>query len=363
MEMDIPLAKPVLSDETVSEAAEVLQNEFYLRGESVETFEEEFADYVGTDYAIAVSSGTQAIHLSLRALGISEGDTVLTTPATFISTGNAILRTGAEPKFVDVDLDTYTIDLSEVERAVSEYEIDAILPIHLYGYPVAMDTLREIAGDIPIVSDSCQAHGAKYKNETVGSFADAGAFSFYPSKNITVGGDGGMITTDSEDTADAVRTLRDVGRSQETGKHTTIGYTARMGTVNAAIGRKQLDKLDSWNRRRTEIAMIYSENLTDHVTLPPTGGEDRDPAWYMYVIQTTEREELSEHLDEHGVETGIHYETPVHLQQPYQERGHQPGEFPDAERWSNEVLSLPVHPHITNEEAEHIVSTVNDFFQ
>lgn len=362
--MEIPLALPKLSDETIAEVEESLNEEFFLRGESVEEFEEEFAEYIGVENAVAVSSGTQALHLSLRSLGISEGDTVLTTPATFIATSNVIVRAGATPRFVDVSLDTYTINLDKVEGVVEEGEIDAIMPVHTYGYTVEMDRLREIAGDIPIVADSCQAHGAEYKGQRAGSMSTLAGFSFYPSKNMTVGGDGGMVTTDNDELADTVRSLRDVGRDEE-GVHRRIGYTARMNTINAVIGKNQLESLDGWNRRRSGIASTYTENLdgVGDLILPPEGGDDTTPAWYLYVVRTSHRDNLMSFLEKKGVETGIHYERPVHLQPPYREMGYEEGMYPESEKWSREVLSLPMHPHLSDQEVDHIINSVKGFFE
>ncbi|MFC7132391.1 MULTISPECIES: DegT/DnrJ/EryC1/StrS family aminotransferase [Salinibaculum] len=363
--MDIPLALPTISDEMVSEVERVLRNEFFLRGETVAAFEESFAEYVGTDEAVAVSSGTDALHLSLEALGVGPGDAVVTTPATFISTANAIVATGAEPVFVDVDLDTYTIDTEQLETVVDRRDdVAAILPVHLYGYPVDIDAVRSVAGDVPVLSDACQAHGATLRGERVGSIADVATFSFYPSKNMTVAGDGGMVTTDDPNVADMVRSLRDVGRGEGNYEHPRIGYTARMDTMNAAVGKGQLRHLDDWNERRRDVATAYTDGLDGigDLVLPPDPGEDRESAWYLYVVRTADRDALQSHLEAAGVETGIHYSTPVHLHPPYRDRGFEPGAFPEAERWAEEVLSLPMHPQLTDQEVEYVVESVRGFF-
>ncbi|MGZ0745991.1 DegT/DnrJ/EryC1/StrS family aminotransferase [Haloparvum sp. AD34] len=365
--MDVPLALPAMTEKMRSEADRVLNDEFFLRGETVGTFESEFAKFVEAEHAVAVSSGTQAIHLSLKAAGIGEGDTVITTPATFIATANSIQRTGAEVKFVDVDLDTYTIDLEKLETAVEEIEnLSAIIPVDLYGYPVDIEKIRNIAPDATIISDACQAHGASIRGKKVGTMADLTAFSFYPSKNMTVGGDGGMITTNSRELSEAARSFADVGRSIGEGEyeHERIGYTARMDTYKAAIGKEQLKHLPEWNERRTDIAEKYTSafDTLDEVDLPPSGNEEITPAWYFYVIRTNRRDELSEYLENKGIETGVHYPTPVHLQPPYRDLGYEEGDFPRSEQWANEVLSLPVHPHLTDEQVNHVISNVNSFF-
>lgn len=363
--MDIPLAQPIITDEMVDEAERVLREEFFLRGESVTAFEERFAEYVGTEAAIAVSSGTDALFLSLSAMDIGDGDSVVTTPATFISTANAIVKTGAEPVFVDIDMDTYTIDIDKIADVLDKRsDVAAVLPVHLYGYPVDIERIHNVSGDIPVLSDACQSHGAKLRGERTGSMADVGTFSFYPSKNMTVAGDGGMVTTNDTDIADLVRSLRDVGRGDGAYEHPRIGYTARMNTINAAIGKEQLKYLDEWNKKRQAVADIYDDILTDvdEVTLPPRS-PNRDQSWYLYVIRTDQRDVLQSALAEAGIQTGIHYQTPVHLHPPYQNLGHQRGEFPKTERWANEVLSLPMHPQLTEEEAVYVAEAIVDFYQ
>lgn len=362
--MDIPLALPVIDDDTRAEVDRVLQEEFYLGGDSVEAFEEEYAEYIGTEHAISVSSGTQAIHLSLRAAGVDEDSTVVTTPATFIASANAIERTGATIKFADINSDTYTIDVDEVREIVDKYDIDAILPVHLYGYPAEMDELQDVSGETPIISDACQAHGAMYRGEKVGSLGTAAGFSFYPSKNMTVGGDGGIVTTDSDEIAAEIQSLRDVGRKgTKKYEHQQVGYTARMDTMKAAIGRNQLEKLDEWNERRQDIARRYTKawHQISELKLPPTKTEKIRPAWYLYVIRHENRDALAAFLEDRGIETGVHYDPPVHLQPPYRNRGYAEIQHVNTEKWADEVLSLPVHPHLSNEEVEHIIETVKNF--
>lgn len=363
--MDIPLAQPVIDDEMLSAANETLQNELLLRGESVEKFENEFADFVGTRYAVALDSGTRAIYLSLKGLGVTKGDSVITTPATFISTANAICMTGATPVFVDASLDTYMIDTDEVADAIRERDdVAAVLPVHLYGYPANIDEIRRVTGDIPILADACQAHGAARDGTRVGSLADCAAFSFYPSKNMTVAGDGGMVTTDDGDLADRLRILRDVGRDPDTGDHVSMGYTARLNTVNAAIGRIQLSHLGRWNAERTKLAKRYHESLSGvgDLVLPPQGDENVQPAWYLYVIRSECRDDLVAHLRERGIETGVHYGNPVHLQPPYRKTGYEKGQYPKAERWADEVFSIPIFPGMTDDEHGHVTSTILEYF-
>lgn len=367
---EINLAYPIIDEEMLSEAERVLTEEFFLGGDSVSEFEQSFADYVGTEHAVAVDSGTRALEFSLRGLGIGDGDVVVTTPASFIATANAIVHTGATPVFVDVSLDTYTIDISALEQKVEELakkeiEIDAVMPVHLYGYPVNVNEIRDVVGDTPIVADTCQAHGASLNGQKAGSMADAAGFSFYPSKNMTVAGDGGIITTDDEDVAETAMRLRDVGRGDGEYAHDIIGYTARLPTIAAAIGNVQLNRLDEWNERRREIAAQYTERLSSvgDLTLPPDPGTDRELSWYLYVVRTAHRDELASFLDDRGVETGIQYEHPIHLQPPYRERGWEAGDFPKSEQWGEEVLSLPIHPSLDDRDVSYVIDQISTFFE
>lgn len=367
---NINLAYPIIDDEMLSEAERVLTSEFFLRGDSVKEFENAFANYVGTDHAVAVDSGTRALEFALRGLGIGDGDIVLTTPASFIATANAIIHTGATPKFVDVSLDTYTIDLSKLDQKITELsnkgiEPDAVIPVHTYGYPVDIDAVKNIVGDIPVLSDACQAHGASINGEKIGSLANAAGFSFYPSKNMTVAGDGGMITTNNDEVAAMAKQLRDVGRSDGEYEHNVIGYTARLPTIAAAIGNVQLDRLDSWNEQRREIAALYTDILSGvgNLTLPPEPDENRSSAWYLYVVRTDHRDDLAAYLNDRGVETGIQYEHPIHLQPPYQKRGWGPSDFPKSEQWSQKVISLPIHPSLDTEDVEHVSKQIVEYFE
>jgi len=366
----INLIKPILTDEMVNAAICALKNERYLKGESVKEFEEEFANFIGVKYAIAVNSGTSALHLSLIAMGVKEGDYVITTSATFIATANVITYVRAKPIFVDISLETYNIDPQKLEETVRKYKdrVKAIIPVHLYGYPCEIDTILEIAEkyDIKVLEDACQAHGAVYRGKRVGSFGDAAAFSFYPSKNMTVCGDGGMVTTNDDKIAEMVESLRDVGRSKTNPYiHEYIGYTARMNTINAAIGRIQLKHLEEWNEKRRKIAKEYNKKLDGigDLILPPKENSKIKPVYHLYVIRTKYRDELKKFLEERGIQCGIHYPLPVHLQPPYKRMGFKEGMFPNAERWAKEVLSIPMHPNLTKEEIEYVVSCIEEFFR
>jgi perosamine synthetase len=368
----IHLIEPILNEEMIKSVVNALRTERFLRGESVKRFEEEFGKYIGTKYALAVNSGTSALHLSLIAMGVKAGDYVVTTPATFIATANAIIYIGAKPIFVDISLETFNIDPQKLEEAIRKYKdkvrVKAIVPVHLYGYPCEMDAILEIAEryNLKILEDACQAHGAIYKDRRIGSLGDAGAFSFYPSKNMTVCGDGGMVTTNDDKIAEIVGSLRDVGRSKSNPYfHERIGYTARMNTINAAIGRVQLKYLEEWNEKRREIAREYNKKLggIGDLVLPPRESSEIKPVYHLYVVRTKYRDQLKEYLERKGIECGIHYPLPVHLQLPYKQIGFREGMFPNAERWAKEVLSLPMHPNLTKDDIEYVVSCIEAFFR
>ncbi len=366
----ISLCEPILTCDMLLEAMNALVNDRYVNGEYVRKFEKEFAKFVGSEYAVAVSSGTAALHLSLLAMGVGEGDYVVTTPATFIATANAIVHSGAKPIFVDISLDDYTLDTKKLEATIREYNgrIKAIIPVHLYGYPSNMDDILRLAEEyrIKVVEDACQAHGARYFGKKVGSLGDMGAFSFYPSKNMTVCGDGGMVVSDDLNLINIVKSLRDVGRNIDKSYiHQYIGYTARMNSFNAAIGLIQLKNLDEWNTSRRRIAKLYYKKLygVGDLILPPIGDKNIYPVYHLYVIRTKFRDKLMKHLKSNNIECGIHYPLPVHLQPPYLKMGYACGMFPNAEQWSKEVLSIPMHPRLKLEHLNYIVDVIVDFFR
>ncbi len=371
--MNICLMQPVLNDEMLHCAMDALRNERFLRGKSVEEFENQFAKYIGRKHAFAVNSGTSALQLSLIAMGIKKGDYVATTPATFVATANAITYLNAKPVFVDISLDTYTLDPEKLEKCLKKHngKVKAVIPVHLYGYPCEMDEISAISEKykIKILEDACQAHGATYKNRKIGSFGDVAAFSFYPSKNMTVCGDGGMVVTDDIELAEEIKSLREVGRSNEPGSylHTCIGYSARMNTVNAAIGKIQLKCLDNWNEKRRKAAKKYSEDLegVGDIILPPTNGKNVavDPVWHLYVVRTKYRDSLKSHLEKKGIQCGIHYPIPVHLQPAYRSLCFTEGICPNAEEWAQQVLSLPMYPNLSEEEIEYVVANVKAFYK
>jgi perosamine synthetase len=365
MKMNIPLAKPIFDEEMKIAAINALQNDKFVMGESVFKFEEEFARYCRVKHAVSTSSGTFALQLALQALGVSHGDNVVTTPYSFIATANAAYFAGAEPVFADIDVKTYNINPSLVEQKLTD-ETKAILPVHLYGYPAEMNCILDIAeeNNCGVVEDCCQAHGAIYHGKRVGSIADVGCFSFYPSKNMTVCGDGGMAITNNKDLANKIAKLRDCGRKSHY-EHDLMGYTARLNTVNAAIGRVQLKRIDEWNEKRRNVAMLYNKLLGDieGLELPPAGNGNILPVYHLYVVKTNYRNELKTYLESNGIQCGIHYPLPIHLQPIYKELyGYKEGEFPVSERVCNQVLSLPMYPDLEEAGVEQVAMKIHEFF-
>jgi perosamine synthetase len=362
----IPLAKPSFDDEMKQAALLALQNERYVSGESVYKFEEEFARYIGTEYAIAMASGTSALTLSLLALGVRAHE-VVTTPASFVSSANAIIHAGADPKFADISLETYTIDPIKVRMSLAE-RTKAVVPVHLYGFPAAMDELCEIASQhkLAIVEDACQAHGASYHGRKLGSIGDIGCFSFFPSKNMMVAGDGGMAVTNDDSIAERVTSLRDCGRIKGSRyAHGMIGFTERLNTVQAAVGRVQLKRLDAWNESRRLVAQRYDALLSDldEVVTPPIANSISDPVYHLYVIRCLRRDELRASLEQARIESGIHYPDPIHLQPIYRELfGYQGGEFPNSEALCKNALSIPMYPGLSMSEVEFVSDTIHNFY-
>ena len=362
--------EPVNNSRMIRASSDALRNERFLRGKSVQEFETEFANYIGTKYARTTNSGTMALMFSLIAMGVKKDDYVITTPATFISTSNAILFSGAKVLFADINLSTYTIDTAKVKELLEQHKghVKVVIPVHLYGYPADMTTLNEFASayDIKILEDACQAHGGVYKGKKIGSLGDAAAFSFYPSKNMTVLGDGGMVTTDSAEIADGVDSLRDNGRTKDDAYvHKLIGLTGRMSSSSAAIGKVQLEYLEKWVQKRRRTARRFDRGLAGvgDIVLPPKQTKEIKPAYHMYAIRTKQRDGLKAYLAQARIETAVHYPIPIHLQQPYVDMGYKEGMYPNSETHAKEILSLPVHPALNNEQIDYMIENIKKFFE
>jgi dTDP-4-amino-4,6-dideoxygalactose transaminase len=358
--MKIPIAKPLISDEEKKAVMKVLESGQLTQGKNVEDFEKKFASYCNVKYGIATSNGTTALHTSLIALGIDKGDEVITSPFSFVASSNCLLYVGAKPVFVDINPKTYNINTDLIEEKITD-KTKAILPVHLYGQPCDMDKIMKIAKkhDLIIIEDACQAHGAEFEGKKIGSFGDVACFSFYPTKNITTA-EGGMILTNSDDIDEKCRLIRNHGQ-KERYHHTILGFNFRMTEIQAAIGIEQLKKLDEWNEKRIENAKFLNENLKDlDGIITPYVDPRVKHVFHQYTIRVekTTNFELSEMLTKSGVQTIIYYPIPIHKQLLYQKLGYNDNLL-EAEHISKEVLSLPVHPVLSRQDLEKIVTEVN----
>ena len=348
--MKIPFFVQEFTEEMEEAAIHALRNESFVGGESVSKFEEEFARYTGTKYAVSVNSGNSALQLSLMALGIGDKSKVITPTNSFIASANCIRMTNAEPILTDIDMKDGGIDLTNNNDVVN-----AIIPVHIYGNPCNFDSVKLFSEEqnIPIIEDACQAHGAEYKGKKVGSLGDVGCFSFYPTKNMTVGGDGGMTTTNNEEIVLKIKSIRDNGRKTKN-EFDKLGFTMRLNTVNAAIGRVQLRHLDEKTARRREIATIYRKNLAHDCILPEN--KDGKSVYHQIVIKHEKRDDIRKELTDNEIGSAIYYETPIHKQPIYEEFGYK---LPNSERFSKEIMSLPSYPQLTDEQALEICECVN----
>jgi dTDP-4-amino-4,6-dideoxygalactose transaminase len=340
----------------------VLRNTDFILGREVALFEGEFASFCGARHAVGVDSGLSALELILRAFEVGPGDEVITPANTFIASALAISSVGATPKLVDVDAQTYTMDIPALEAAITP-RTAAILPVHLYGHPAHMDAILEIGSrhGIPVVEDACQAHGARYRGKRTGSLADAAAFSFYPAKNLGAYGDGGMVVTNNAGVARYVEMARNYGQ-REKYYHAIRGFNRRLDTLHAAVLRVKLNRLAERNATRREHARRYRRLLQDLDLTLPRNAPDTEPAWHLFVVRTPRRDALRAFLEDRGISTGIHYPIPIHLQEAYSDLGHRKGDFPVTEFCAGQVLSLPMYPELTVEMIDYIADVIRDFY-
>jgi dTDP-4-amino-4,6-dideoxygalactose transaminase len=332
----------------------VLNDSTFVLGPEVQRFEQEFAAYVGTKHCVALNTGTAAIHLALAALGVGPGDEVITVAHTFIATAEAITAVGARPVFIDIDPISFTMDPALLEAAITN-KTRAIIPVDLYGQVADMDAILAIADchHIPVIEDACQAHGAEYKGRKSGSFGVAGCFSFYPGKNLGACGEGGAVTTDDDELAHRIRLWRDHGSSKRY-EHIFPGLNMRMEGIQGGILSVKLKYLDLWNDQRRQAASAYGIALAATDIEIPTEMVHGRHVYHLYVVQSDNRNALREHLTEAGIESGLHYPTPLHLQEAYRFLGYKEGDFPVTERVKSRILSLPIYPGIPSEAVDRV---------
>jgi dTDP-4-amino-4,6-dideoxygalactose transaminase len=366
----------------------VLHSAHFINGQAVTDFESKFAQYCGTKFAIGVGSGTDALRFSLMSIGVQTGDIVITVPNTFIATTEAITQAGAQPDFVDIDADTMCMSCEKLNEYLEDRcfvddltgetinksfgkTVRAVIPVHLFGQMVNMDCINKIAEkyNISIIEDACQAHGAQYYSKLsnkiirAGGYSSSGSFSFYPGKNLGACGEAGAITTDDENIMNTVRMLRDHGQVEKY-NHEIEGYNGRLDTIQAAILITKLKYLDGWNNERKRLAKVYNDELSgiDEITLPFVP-EWSNPVYHLYVIRVKKRDNLKTFLFENGIETALHYPIPLHLQKAYQYLGYSRGIFPISEQCADTLLSIPLHPWLTESEQLSVVEEIKRYFK
>jgi dTDP-4-amino-4,6-dideoxygalactose transaminase len=349
-----------MKEEILAEIGQVLDGMQLFLGKNVQSVESSFAAYCDTKYAIGVGSGTDALHIALRAYGIGPGDEVITVSHTFIATVEAIILAGARPVLADIDPETYNMDVSQVEKLINS-RTKAIIPVHLYGHPADMDGILALAKayKLKVIEDACQAHGAEYRGRRTGSLGDIGCFSFYFTKNLGAYGEGGIITTSDPDIANKCRMLRDHGQNAKY-HHSLIGLNGRLDEIQAAVLKVKLPHLDGWLERRRGIARIYNNQLPEQLVKP------QEMAWgkhvyHLYVIRTPERDQLRSWLESKGIGTGMHYPVPIHLQEAWRAYGGASYSLPVTEKITGEILSLPIYPELSTDDVGYICDCVHEF--
>lgn len=380
-----------IKGETDKKVLEILSSAQYIMGENVKEFEKEISKYLGVKHSISVGNGTDSLVIALKALGIGEGDEVITTPYTFFATAESISFVGATPVFVDVNIDTYNIDPAKIEEKITN-KTKAIMPVHIFGQPCDMDPINEIAKkhNLKVIEDACQAIGSEYKGKMIGTLSDIACFSFFPTKNLGCAGDGGMIVTNDDNLATICRAMRTHGSgtngqqaynilnnieedaTEDKGTDNTvhnplkyynylIGQNSRLDEIQATILRIKLRELNKWNDARRENARFYKEELKDTDLVTPCEDENAKHIYHLYILQSEKREELVNYLKDKGIATGVYYPVPLHLQKAYRDLRYKEGDLSNAEYLSHRTFAIPIFAELTDEEKEYIVENLRKF--
>jgi dTDP-4-amino-4,6-dideoxygalactose transaminase len=349
-----------LRSEVLTALEEICESTRFVQGPATEEFEAKFAAYCGVDHCVSLNSGTSALHLALRCLDVGPGDEVITVSMTFIATAWAITYTSATPVFLDIDPVRRTLDPDMLEAAITR-RTKAIIPVHLYGMPAAMDRIMAIAErhGLPVIEDAAQAHGARYRGKRVGQFGQITCFSFYPSKNLGAYGEGGALITNDAAITQRARSLRDQAQAQKY-LHGEIGYNYRMDSFQGAVLSIKLKQLDAWNRARGDCAKYYTELLKDSSYKVPAQPSDSECVWHCYVIEIPERDRVRSALQDLGIQTAVHYPLPIHLQKAYAHLGYKSGDLPVTEALCEKCLSLPIYPELSKEKISRVASVLLD---
>lgn len=352
-----------IKDEVDPQILKVIQSSQFILGNKCSEFEEKFARFIGTKYALGVGNGLSALELGMRSLGIGSGDEVLTPANSFIASSSSISFTGAKPVLVDCLEDTFNMDVDLAEKLITK-RTKAIMPVHLYGQVADMDKIIKLAKKyhLYIVEDACQAHGASFKSKMAGSFGDVSAFSFYPGKNLGAYGDGGMVVTNNKETFNKVKLLRNYGQ-EEKYKHIALGWNSRLDNLQAAVLLIKLRKLKQWNAKRLANAKLYNTLLENTPVIVPKLFPEFEHTFHLYVTRVNQREELAQYLHSNGISNQMHYPIPIHLQPAYKNLGYKKGDFPITEKLAAEILSLPMYPELKSSEIQYICQKIKAFYR
>jgi dTDP-4-amino-4,6-dideoxygalactose transaminase len=361
--LDLPAQLRPLRKEIDAAIARTIDNCSFCLGPDVAQFEKDFAKFIGAEHCVGFNSGTSALHVAMLLLGVGPGDEVITTPFTFVATSWAISYVGAKPVFVDVDDATFNLDPKLVERAITP-RTKAVMPVHLYGHPFDLDPILAMCRKhkLPLVEDTAQAHGAKYKGKTVGTFGEISCFSFYPGKNLGACGEGGALVTNNPAFDKRARALREHGSTVRY-YHDEVGYNYRMEGFQGAVLGVKLKHLAKWTAVRRRVAHRYHELLADTPLQLPREAAWAESVYHLYVVRHPHRDDLKKHLEANGVGCALHYPLPLHLQKCYTSLGHKPGDFPVAEKAARECLSLPIFPELTDPQIQRVVTVIKEFFK
>jgi len=359
---DLKIQNSSIRKEIDSAIARVVDSAQFILGQTVADFEADCSKYHGAKYAVGVASGTDALHLALRAVGVKDGDEVITTPFTFVATAESISYTGAKPVFVDIDPDTFNIDPTKIKQKISK-KTKAIIPVHLFGQPSNIDAIMRVAkeNNLKVIEDSAQAIGAKVGDRHVSTIGDAGCLSFFPTKNLGAFGDGGMVITNDEKIWDSVKVLRAIG-SRVTYHYEVIGFNSRLDALQAAILKVKLQFLENWVAARSKNAALYNKLLAGLDVITPKESKGMRHTYNQYTIRTPKRDALLAHLKQKNIGAMVYYPLSLHLQKIYEWLGRKAGSFPNAEKAQNEVLSLPIFPELREEQITEVASAIKEFF-
>ncbi|MEM4255199.1 MAG: DegT/DnrJ/EryC1/StrS family aminotransferase [Candidatus Norongarragalinales archaeon] len=357
LKMGIPLSRMFVDEEMRKIAIDVLNSHKFIKGGNLDALEKDFAAFCGAKHGVGVSSGTTALYTAFWALGVGQGDEIIAPSHSFIATVNPAVLLGAKPVFVEIDEKTFNIDAKAIEKKITK-KTKAIVPVHLYGQPADMDEITEIAEKrgIAVIEDACQAHDSEYKGKRVGSLGRIACFSFFPSKNMTVCGDGGMITTNDAELAEKMAMFRDQGRKDKY-THEMVGMNFRLSELHAALGRVQLKHLPEWTQKRRKHAALYKQLINPGKATLPFESQDSKHVFHMFVIRVKNREKLARDLKSQGIDTGVHYPIPIHLQPAMKEFYSE--SLPVTEKIAKEILSIPMSPLLTEDEVRFVSEKIN----